>query len=96
MPAWKQNKFERVYKFGVAYLMQKRYKIVKDFAATSSFSASACENRITTLDKTCWDTLQEYLFFALTLTKMLTITFKRLLPPSPIAMCFAVTHEMHA
>ena len=46
MPDWKQNKFEGVYKFGAAYPMQKRYQILKDFAATSSFSASARENRV--------------------------------------------------
>ena len=37
MPDWKQNKFEGVYKFGAAYLMQKRYEILKDIAATGSF-----------------------------------------------------------
>ena len=46
LPDWKQNKFEGVYKFGAAYPMQKRYQILKDFAATSSFSASARENRV--------------------------------------------------
>ena len=47
MPDWKQNKFEGVYKFGAAYPMQKRYQIIlKDFAATSSFSASGRENRV--------------------------------------------------
>ena len=46
MPDWKQNKFEGVYKFGAAYPMQKRYQILKDFAATGSFSASARENRV--------------------------------------------------
>ena len=47
MPDWKQNKFEGVYKFGAAYLMQKRYEILKDIAATGSFSASARKNRNT-------------------------------------------------
>ena len=46
MPDWKQNKFEGVYKFGAAYLMQKRYEILKDIAATGSFSASVRENRV--------------------------------------------------
>ena len=46
MPDWKQNKFEGVYKFGATYLMQKRYQILEDFAATGSFSASARENRV--------------------------------------------------
>ena len=46
MADWKQNKFEEVYKFGAAYPLQKRYQILKDFAATGSFSASARENRV--------------------------------------------------
>ena len=46
MPDGKQNKFEGVYKFGAAYSMEKRYQILKDFAATGSFSVSARENRV--------------------------------------------------
>ena len=46
MPECEQNKFEGVYKFRAAYPMQKRYQILKDFAATGSFSVSARENRV--------------------------------------------------
>ena len=46
MPDCKQNKFEGVYKFRAAYPMQKRYQILKDFAATGSLSVSTRENRV--------------------------------------------------
>ena len=46
MPDCKQNKFEGVHKFGAAYPMQKRSQILKDVAATGSFSASARENSV--------------------------------------------------
>ena len=46
MPDCKQDKFDGVYKFRAAYPMQKRYQILKDFAATGSFSVSARENRV--------------------------------------------------
>ena len=46
MPDCKQNKFEGVYKLRAAYPMQKRYQILKDFAATGSFAVSARENRV--------------------------------------------------
>ena len=50
------------------------------------------KRRPTTSDKTCWDTLQSYLFFALTLTKMLTVA--NTISPFPIAMLFTVTEEI--
>ena len=36
-------------------------------------SGTKLSNLATTLDKTCWDTWQKYLFLPLTLTKMLTV-----------------------
>ena len=44
---------------------------------------------------TSWDTLQKYLFFALILTKTLTVTNEKTVPPSPITVMFVVTQEMH-
>ena len=46
-----------------------------------------------TLDKTCWYTLQNYLFFVLILTKMLTVANWKPVSPSPIPVLFAVTQD---
>ena len=46
-----------------------------------------------TLDKTCWYTLQNYLFFVLILTKMLTVANWKPVSPFPIPVLFAVTQD---
>ena len=50
----------------------------------------------TTSDKTCWDTLQEYLFFHSPDKNAYCRKLKECFPPSPIAMLFAETQEVHA
>ena len=55
-----------------------------------SFVQVKCD---TNPDKTCWDTLQKYLFFASSWQKCLPSQIKRPFPRSPIAMLFAVTQE---
>ena len=46
------------------------------------------KRRPTTSDKTCWDTLQKYLFLHLTWQKCFQSQIKRPFLPSPIAMLF--------
>ena len=89
--------------FVLVWLLKKKITIKKS-ARSLDYNVlfDDCKNGFpigrgaTTSDKTCWDTYTNTYFLHSPWQKCLLSQIKRLFPPSPIAMLFAVTQEMHA
>ena len=55
------------------FVLEKPYIVFMCIVEIHEMKQNPSKRRPTNSDKTCWDTLQKYLFFALTLTKMLSV-----------------------
>ena len=75
--------------------LEKPYIVSICIVEIHEMKQNPSKRRPTTSDKTCWDTLQKYLFFCTYPDKNAYSCKLKDLTPSPIAMLLTVTEKMH-